>query len=210
MQAEIWHYGIKGQKHGLRRFQNEDGSLTPEGKERYGIGDGERQGIWGGSAPIPRNAKVDGVGRNRRPLPVGTKTGPLDPRSKAKARDLSKDIHDLTDMIKSNKKEPEQDEASKKEQALKNLKSNYGKLMGGALLRGVYGYALSNFGKVLSISTRHKTAGFIAGMAGKLLKFDAGFRAAVGTGAYFVGKGAIQNGTITVADIDQNKHKNGG
>lgn len=40
MQAEIWHYGIKGQKHGFRRFQNEDGTLTPEGKERYGIGDG--------------------------------------------------------------------------------------------------------------------------------------------------------------------------
>lgn len=29
------HYGIKGQKHGRRRFQNEDGSLTPEGIIRY-------------------------------------------------------------------------------------------------------------------------------------------------------------------------------
>ena len=37
------HYGIKGQKKGHRRFQNEDGSLTPEGKERYGVGDGERR-----------------------------------------------------------------------------------------------------------------------------------------------------------------------
>lgn len=32
---EIKHYGIKGQKWGIRRFQNEDGSLTPEGKKRY-------------------------------------------------------------------------------------------------------------------------------------------------------------------------------
>lgn len=39
------HYGIKGQKHGLRRFQNEDGSLTAEGKERYGIGSGNREGF---------------------------------------------------------------------------------------------------------------------------------------------------------------------
>lgn len=31
----IVHYGIKGQHHGVRRFQNEDGSLTPAGKERY-------------------------------------------------------------------------------------------------------------------------------------------------------------------------------
>lgn len=29
------HHGIKGQKWGERRFQNEDGSLTEEGKRRY-------------------------------------------------------------------------------------------------------------------------------------------------------------------------------
>ncbi len=29
------HYGIAGQKWGIRRFQNEDGSLTDEGKLRY-------------------------------------------------------------------------------------------------------------------------------------------------------------------------------
>lgn len=32
------HFGIKGQKHGLRRYQNQDGSLTAEGREHYGIG----------------------------------------------------------------------------------------------------------------------------------------------------------------------------
>lgn len=29
------HHGIKGQKWGIRRFQNLDGSLTPRGKKRY-------------------------------------------------------------------------------------------------------------------------------------------------------------------------------
>lgn len=29
------HYGISGQKWGIRRFQNEDGTLTEEGKQRY-------------------------------------------------------------------------------------------------------------------------------------------------------------------------------
>lgn len=29
------HYGVKGQKYGVRRFQNEDGTLTAEGKQRY-------------------------------------------------------------------------------------------------------------------------------------------------------------------------------
>ena len=29
------HYGIKGQKWGIRRFENSDGTLTAEGKKRY-------------------------------------------------------------------------------------------------------------------------------------------------------------------------------
>lgn len=36
MQEEIiYHHGIKGMKWGVRRYQNEDGSLTPAGKKRY-------------------------------------------------------------------------------------------------------------------------------------------------------------------------------
>lgn len=31
----LTHYGIKGQRWGIRRFQYENGSYTPEGKERY-------------------------------------------------------------------------------------------------------------------------------------------------------------------------------
>ena len=33
--GELYHYGVKGMKWGVRRYQNKDGSLTPEGKERY-------------------------------------------------------------------------------------------------------------------------------------------------------------------------------
>ena len=32
---ELYHWGIKGMKWGVRRYQNEDGSLTPAGKKRY-------------------------------------------------------------------------------------------------------------------------------------------------------------------------------
>lgn len=32
---ELYHYGIKGMKWGVRRFQNKNGSLTPAGKKRY-------------------------------------------------------------------------------------------------------------------------------------------------------------------------------
>lgn len=33
--SELYHHGIEGQRWGVRRFQNEDGSLTAEGRERY-------------------------------------------------------------------------------------------------------------------------------------------------------------------------------
>lgn len=36
---ELEHHGILGQKWGVRRYQYEDGSLTPEGRERYGVAD---------------------------------------------------------------------------------------------------------------------------------------------------------------------------
>ncbi len=36
---ELYHHGILGMRHGIRRFQNPDGSLTEEGRRRYLKGD---------------------------------------------------------------------------------------------------------------------------------------------------------------------------
>lgn len=36
---ELYHHGIKGQRWGVRRYQNPDGTLTAAGKVRYNIGE---------------------------------------------------------------------------------------------------------------------------------------------------------------------------
>ena len=45
--TELYHYGIKGQKWGVRRYQNEDGSYTAEGRKRYEIGEGGKMSSEG-------------------------------------------------------------------------------------------------------------------------------------------------------------------
>lgn len=46
---ELYHWGIKGQKWGDRRFQNYDGSLTTAGRLRYGVGSSVRGGVFDSS-----------------------------------------------------------------------------------------------------------------------------------------------------------------
>ena len=59
-QTFIAHHGIKGQKWGVRRFQNEDGSLTEAGRKRYDV-DIER-------AKAKENARKAGVAYNKATL----------------------------------------------------------------------------------------------------------------------------------------------
>lgn len=36
MDSKLYHSGVKGMKWGIRRYQNADGTLTEEGRARYG------------------------------------------------------------------------------------------------------------------------------------------------------------------------------
>ena len=40
---ELYHYGVKGMKWGVRRYQNDDGSLTAAGKARQGYKDAKKE-----------------------------------------------------------------------------------------------------------------------------------------------------------------------
>ena len=74
---ELCHWGIKGMRWGVRRYQNKDGTLTPAGKKRYQNIDGSlteegKQYIrdYGGTVdhPIRMVNKIKVNSENRRNL----------------------------------------------------------------------------------------------------------------------------------------------
>lgn len=62
----IYHHGIKGMKWGVRRYQNEDGTLTPEGRRKYGklFDKYKKQGYSNRDAlALAKNSRSDGKKR---------------------------------------------------------------------------------------------------------------------------------------------------
>lgn len=65
----IMHYQVKGAKHGVRRWQNPDGSLTPAGRVHYGVGearnsartDNDRPSQTSGRYQIGSSSSASGV-----------------------------------------------------------------------------------------------------------------------------------------------------
>lgn len=64
-ESELYHHGIKGMKWGVRRFQNQDGSLTPAGEIRYHK-DSDKQIKTNpdGSQTIPKGFMFNRVGQS--------------------------------------------------------------------------------------------------------------------------------------------------
>ena len=63
-QGELYHHGIKGQKWGVRRFQNKDGSLTPAGRRRYDEPNEGRKSN-GGGIKAERKSEVNKTPKNQ-------------------------------------------------------------------------------------------------------------------------------------------------
>lgn len=89
----LYHHGIKGQKWGVRRYQNPDGSLTGVGRNRYGTGLARRMGTRIGGiarrsvAPFGYAKKAKGFGNKASALLFHDKSKLL---SEDRARDQEK------------------------------------------------------------------------------------------------------------------------
>ena len=88
MEQYLQHYGVKGQKHGLRRYQNEDGSLTAEGRDHYGVGN-ERGGS-GGARSAGRLTKSNYKVLFRKKKDSGNTENDAEAEKKAKRRNAIK------------------------------------------------------------------------------------------------------------------------
>lgn len=88
---DLSHWGIKGMKWGIRRFQNKDGSLTPEGKKRYGDDELDEQALKEAKDRAVKSGNIDRVKAYRSEMSN-------DELRKALERvDLEKRIRDIED-----------------------------------------------------------------------------------------------------------------
>lgn len=63
---ELYHHGIKGQKWGIRRFRNDDGSLTAAGKARYDVKEARKKRNKAIRVERKYGLKVIGPGRYKK------------------------------------------------------------------------------------------------------------------------------------------------
>jgi hypothetical protein len=92
---ELYHAGIKGMKWGVRRYQNKDGSLTPEGKKRY-----DRDIAENNAKKKDNRIQIDGPDSNRWVKEDIKRTkGVVD-----SSKDMVKEMKNINDSVKSRSK----------------------------------------------------------------------------------------------------------
>lgn len=92
------HYGILGQKWGVRRFQNSDGSLTKAGKERYGVSDKSFKNAVGSVKRIASN-RIDPVKKQPIDARLVAERGGLTAKEAKDCAAIANDLYDKARMV---------------------------------------------------------------------------------------------------------------
>lgn len=97
------HHGVKGQKHGVRQWQNPDGSLTPAGRIHYGVGEARK--VAGSAAKtVGKAAKSVGKAIRKKVAPTNAELNAQIRKQKSKNLNKQKrrELRDLKRGIDSN------------------------------------------------------------------------------------------------------------
>lgn len=98
---ELYHHGIKGQRWGVRRYQNEDGTLTEAGRQRYmyDFGSGRKMSLVGKlkfSKDVRQKTEADEANKHRKTMEFISK---MDERSEQMNK-MMKNYDKLDDAAK--------------------------------------------------------------------------------------------------------------
>lgn len=124
----ISHHGILGQRWGVRRFQNKDGSLTAEGRKRYGVPEHEglEKSLGGKSANADSSVRITSEDRYRyRKEKIDNKPYKKKiEKEQRKGKEISQRRKDLEELYKKKgmSEEDAKVEAFKREKAEKFIK----------------------------------------------------------------------------------------
>lgn len=102
MEYELYHWGVKGMKWGVRRYQNKDGSLTPAGQKRYDRDQrenaGKKKGQKVGAADPDRWVREDMTRSRKLVEETGQLTGKLKTANDNAIKNRPKAKMDLSSM----------------------------------------------------------------------------------------------------------------
>lgn len=152
---ELYHYGIKGQRWGIRRFQKKNGSLTSVGKKRYAVADKETGDVvatmpkkgWVKTPSDPNNvsyykvtrkgsAASDKIPQNATKAQIKNAKKQVNQRLKENTRNWSDDANEASKIKKKGVKEMSNAELRRLNERVR-LEQEYSRLNPSAVKKGL-------------------------------------------------------------------------